>query len=574
MTQATKSRSPQVAGPKNTNPATTKRTTPKKAAPAPALVSPGDALNILRTPLRTDLLQRDDEPSSFGEAVESGSAQTGTGASLDIVNADAFKTDLSSGDEMTSISGGSVGTELGGAGLSLYSAITGFFLALSNCYKQAKAGEAENAVGQGLEGVLKAGDLVKAAITIAEKGGGAEIAKAVMPGLDLAFSIVSLIGNIGSLYRLHTASSAEGKALTAAEAKDANLATALGTIHARTLRKLALTWVQTAGDVVMIVGSIAQLAAGPWGTVVKLAGGIVKIIGAAAGVIAEHFEAKATRAARDEYNQAMLSGDEGRKKEAVKTRLSKDAMFAVQEMLVKGTTVTPGTTDIAPEMKTLFASYGLGPAFLKKWSDAKVADGVDGGPQQKALLAYAEDLILRFVGASKDPKTLSESILGGLNAVWSWFKGITGLASTPTQGTATPLAITKASEEAAAPILLKYADKKAKTGANGIKPIVLTNELADAYKKLVATYTNGLTDEAAKAEKLNAIDLGITAAIRKAHLAAKLGASFPISTLVVRRGIVFFAFPYPPVPQQQPPGSGGPQGVPQPQNQPQPVTTP
>ena len=469
----------------------TSRTASRKAQPGTALVSPAEALSILRAPVRSGVLQRDDrvdvdEPASFGDAVEGGAMQNGSTVGLDVVNADAFKTDMSTGAEQTSISGGSTGTELGGAGLGLYSAITGFFMALANCYKQAQAGEAENAVGQGLEGVLKAGDIVKAAITIAEKGGGAEIAKAVMPGLDLAFSIVSFIGNIGSLYRLHTASAAEGVALTAAEAKDANLALALGTVHARTLRKLALTWVQTAGDIVMIVGAAAQLATGPWGTAVKLAGGLVKVIGAAAGLIAEHFEAKATRAARDEYNQAMLSGDDSRKKEAVKNRLSTDAMFAVQEMLFKGTTIADGQTDIAPEMKTLFASYGLGPTFLTKFAAAKVTDGnVAGGPQQKALLAYAEDLILRFVGASKDPKTLSESILGGLNAVWSWFKGITGIGSVATQGTATPMAITNASEAAANPIMLVYAAKKAKQGANGVKPTVLTNELAAAYKKLV-----------------------------------------------------------------------------------------
>jgi RNA-binding protein YhbY len=535
-------------------PAPTRRTTAKKPAPTTATADPLLAIAssgsaILRAPLRADVVQRDDdEEASLAEetldVAQAGPAMTGAQTGMDIVNDDAFAVDMATGDEQDSLLGATDQSALGGAGLGLFSAVTGFFAVLKELYDCAKSGQAEDAIAASIEAVLKAGDIVKSSISIAEKGGGAEIAAAVAPGLDIAFSCVSLIGNIVSLYRLHRASWAEGKALDKAEA-GGDFATALGTVHGRTLRKLALTWVQTAGDIIMIIGGIAQFAVGPWGTAVKFGGAMVKVVGAASGVIAEHMEASATRAARDDYDQAMLSGDATKMKAATTNRLSKDALFAVQEMLTKGTTIPEGQTDIAPEMKTVFAAYGLGPSFLKKFADAKAADGADGGPQQKKLLGEAEAIIMKFVGASKDPKTISESITAGLSAVWSWFKRLTGIGSVTAQPGTTTTSVTMEAEKIATPIVRAYAAKKAKTGANGIKPIVLTNELKSSYQTLVGTYAKGVADEAARNEKLDAIDTGFYLAISKAHSARLLERNFPIEQLKVVRGVVYFPFPYP-----------------------------
>jgi hypothetical protein len=532
-------------------PAPTRRTTAKKPVPTPASADPLLAIAssgpaILRTPLRADVVQRDEDEEEASmaeetlEAAQAGPAVSGAQTGMDVVNDDLF----SGEDGAAGLLGGTDQTALGGAGIGLFSAVTGFFSVLKELYDCAKSGQTEDAIAAAIEGVLKAGDIVKSSISIAEKGGGAAIAKAVMPGLDIAFSCVSLIGNIVSLYRLHKASWAEGKALEKAEA-GGDFATALGTVHGRTLRKLALTWVQTAGDIIMIIGGIAQFAAGPWGMAVKFGGAMVKVVGAASGVIAEHMEAKATRAARDDYDQAMVSGDAEKMKAAKTNRLSKDALFAVQEMLAKGTTIPEGQTDIAPEMKTVFAAYGLGPTFLKKFADAKKADGADGGPQQKKLLGEAEAIIMKFVGASKDPKTISESITAGLSAVWSWFKRLTGVGSVTAQPGTTTTSVTIEAEKIATPIVRAYAAKKATSGSNGIKPIVLTTELKSAYEKLVATYAKGAADEAARNEKLDAIDTGFYLAISKAHSGGLLDRNFPIEQLKVGRGVVYFPFPYP-----------------------------
>lgn len=556
----TRTKSPSTNGPV---PASS-RTTPRQTRPVAPLVPASSALTILRTPLTTGvkLEEKVDDDTTTIDALQDGSATKGTTTGMDIVNADAFKTDLRgargaefdpNGKEFESISGGSTGTEIAGGGLSIFTAVTGFLGAVQELYRAQQEGRHEDMVSSAFEMVLKAGEGVKGAITIAEKGAGAVIAKTVVPGLDLAFACVSLLGNIVTLFRLHVAAYRESEAIDAAIGKqDKDLELALGTVHARTLRKLALTWVQTAGDITMIIGGACQFAVGPWGTVVKLVGGLIKVVGAASGVVAEHFEAKATKAARDEFKQAELDDDPNRLKEAHKARLSADALYAVHEMLDKGLVIKDGTAAsgttaatpdaIDPQMKTLFASYGLGPTFLGKWLAAKGNESA-----KKTLMIEAENTILRFVGASRDPKTISQAILGGLKAVWDWFKSVTGAGSVAAEGTTSPAQVTVATKAKVEPIINQYAVKKQTSGDNGVKPIVMTNTIEDAYNKLVARYTVGCADEQAAAANAGAIDEGIRQSITAVQTLGLFGRTFPIDKVKVRGGVVYFPYPYPSV---------------------------
>jgi hypothetical protein len=551
------------------------RTTPRRPAPQgpnPLLAAPSSGSAILRAPLAApaelqvgedeeDVANLMDVTQEVGDSAPTAAAENILGAVTD----DALKTDVTTGDEIDNLLGAGDSTELGAAGVGLFTAITGFIGGLRGLYSAVASEKSDEAISAAFESVMKAGDIVKSSIGIAEKGAGAAIGASVMPGLDLAFSVLSLAGNIGSLYKLHKVSGAEAAVLEKAEAKgDQNLVTALGTAQARRHRKLGLTYVQLAGDITMIVGGIAQLATGPWGAAVKMAGALAKVAGAAAGVIAEHFEAQATRAAREDYDAKMATGTDEEKKAATTNRLSKDALFAVQEMLDKGLPKRGPDGKVPPiadEMRLLFAGYGLGPSFLAKWASV----GGEGG--KKVLLTEAENTILKFLGTSRDPKTLSETILGGLKAVWDWFKRLAG-GSTEAASPVGPGAagITLDAGKTAMPVVKEYALKKLNQGKNGIKPDVLTKALESVYKQLVVKHTANVTDPTDKETNLKAIDDGIKNAIGAVNRAGFLDQNFPMTSVTVVNGVVSFTFPYPPSPAAQ----GGQAGAqPQPQGQPQ-----
>lgn len=474
-------------------------------------------------------MSSEEESPDAIDAAEDGALMTGTNSALGIVNDDVFSHDLGSGKELdASIAGGTKGTETAGIVTGMVSAITGFIAAIKTVYELSQNGSAEEAVLAALEGLQSAGDIVKGAIDIAEKAGGA-IAETVMPGLDLAFGLLSLLGNVATIVRLHLARKAEDKAMEEARAKgDTRLVTALGNIHAKSFRKLGLSYVQLVGDLGIVVGAAAQLATGPFGMAVKFGGAMVKLLGGIAGAIFQHFEAKATQAARAEFADAAKSGDSKRIEAATMKRLDKDAAYAVREMVTKAVTPNPTTGQKDPAMMKLLATYGIGPTWLAKWEAA-------GKPPQ--LLIEAEDMVLRFLGTDRDPKTIGAQITAGLEKVWNWFKGL--FSSKAVDAEATASTVTLEAKKAAYPVASAYVVKKAKGGSGGVKPDKLTEELASTYKELVRVYGVGATP-AEKAEKLTAIDTGILHALRMLTYPP----GFDKRSLAVSGGKVTFTYPY------------------------------
>jgi hypothetical protein len=440
------------------------------------------------------------------------------------------------------IDGATKGSKGTGGGFGLASGIIGLAAAIKTFFEMWDGGSTEDRMVAAYDGVTSAGDVVKGAIDIAEAAGSA-VSTAVMPGLDLAFALLSAIKNASQMVYLIKAKGQQETLRTDARTKgDEKLAIALGTALARSNRKLGLTAVQFAGDLTMAVGAIAQLAAGPFGTAVKFAGGMLKVAGAVAGAMFEHYEAVATRDARAEHAAAVASGDAEWIKKAETKRLSKDAAFAVHEIVEKAVTPDPATNARNPVFEPLLATYGIGPKWLDRYEAAT--------PAERATLAVqAEDIVLRFIGADRDPKTISEMILGGLAKVWNWVRSLFGGSATPaTAVAATPVQIMKDSLDTMQPLIQAYVTKKGKQGTGGVKPDGVNEAIRSAYNKLAATYTKGVTDDNDRQTRLKSIDDGIL----NAMIRITMPAGFAKSSIKVSLGYVHFTYPYPAVPPPTP----------------------
>ena len=394
------------------------------------------------------------------------------------------------------------GEAVGGEALGLISGIIGLAQSIKGFYDMWKSGSAEDIMVAGHDGVKGAADVAKTAVSIAQAAG--QGIGSALPGIDLALSLLSAARNVFHIFYLIRSNRQHKEAkVEALETGDSDLAMALGTALTKSDRKLGLTAVQLAGDITIAVGSIAQLAAGPFGTTVKMAGAIAKGIGALAGKIMEHYEQEATMEATFKYDVAQKIGTDEEKKAAKTERLSVDAVFAIQEILDKSIGEGGKRT---PKLLALLATYGLG----DKWVAA-----YDSAANKEVKMVEGASIVQRFLGAKMPGSnvSISDTISRGLQGAWQWIKSKTSKGSDE-KPTASPGDIWGVARAKAAAVLAeKLPPRQKKTEV--MDPAKVTSDLSGTYNTMQVLYISCLSGDGKSDLKVKqeSIDEGFASAI-------------------------------------------------------------
>ena len=384
--------------------------------------------------------------------------------------------------------------------------------------------------GWAIFGALKsAADMSKSACEAAKAastlGGGA---LAVIPGLGLAISVMSFADTLINTFRpLWTASGStkavlenlqkqDKKAMSPdqANAHAINIA-AVETMLSTERRQIAFAVVDMVGDLTMIVGQIATLAAGPFGTAVTLLGVALNLGGQAVKKATEwtisHIAAKKKEkagAAEADVATAQASVDSAApgadKTSAEKILADKKAAFEKAKLeLVKSDANTalkevlnmafaplrdptkPGSID--PAILTMLTSHGISQQFIASTSAAITSD-------RNAKIDYnaAVDEVAAIVAVG-EPMTMGARIASWGAAIKGSFAKVTAWFGRLFNTEASRMKAADVTEDGikkeVAPmigIVSKYVEKKGKQGSGGVKPGVVTEYLQKPYKSVLA----------------------------------------------------------------------------------------
>ena len=379
--------------------------------------------------------------------------------------------------------------------------------------------------GWAVFGALKsAADMSKSACEAAKAastlGGGA---LAVIPGLGLAISVMSFADTLINTFRpLWTASGSTKAVLenlkkqnvTGDEANaHAIRVAAVETMLSTERRQIAFAVVDMVGDLTMIVGQIATLAAGPFGTAVTLLGVAVNLGGQAVKKATEwtisHIAAKKKEKAgaaeadvataqasvdsaapgADKTSAEKILADKKAAFEKAKLELVKsDANTALKEVLnMAFAPVRAKTGKIDDAILTMLTSHGISQQFI-----ASTTDALTNNPAAKIDYNAAVEEVAAIVAVG-EPMTMGAriaswgaAIKGSFGKVTAWFGRLFNTeASRMKAADVTEDGIKKE----IAPIIgiaSKYVEKKAKQGTGGVKPDVLTEYLQKPYKSVLA----------------------------------------------------------------------------------------
>ena len=384
--------------------------------------------------------------------------------------------------------------------------------------------------GWAVFGALKsAADLSKSACEAAKAastlGGGA---LAVIPGLGLAISVMSFADTLINTFRpLWTASGSTKTVLENLKKQDAskmpseqakehaiNVA-ALETMLSTERRQIAFAVVDMVGDLTMIVGQIATLAAGPFGTAVTLLGVAVNLGGQAVKKATEwtisHIAANkkekagtAETAVTDAEKGLKAATTEEDKKKAGDVLTEKKAAFEKAKLeLVKSDANTalkevlnmafaplrdaanPGSID--PTIRTMLTSHGISEQFIASTSAAIKSD-----PQATIDYNAAVDEVAAIVSVG-EPMTMGARIISWKDAMKTSFGKVSAWFGRLFNTEASRMKASEVTEEGITKeitpmigIASKYVQKKAQQGSGGVKHDVLTKNLQSPYKSVVA----------------------------------------------------------------------------------------
>ena len=384
--------------------------------------------------------------------------------------------------------------------------------------------------GWAVFGALKsAADMSKSACEAAKAastlGGGV---LAVIPGLGLAISVMSFADTLINTFRpLWTASGSTKKVLENLQKQDVKTMTdeqrnahaisvaAVETMLSTERRQIAFAVVDMVGDLTMIVGQIATLAAGPFGTAVTLLGVALNLGGQAVKKATEwtisHIAAKKkekagvaeTEVATAEANVKTATTEDDKKSaekilgekktafEKAKLELVKsDANTALKEVLNMAfaplrDASNPGSIDST--IRTMLTSHGISEQFIASTSAAIASDS-------QAPIDYkaAVDEVAAIVAVG-EPMTMGARIAswgaalqGSFGKVSAWFSRLFNTKASQMKVTeVNAIGITKEIAPMIG-IVSKYVEKKAKQGSGGVKSDVLTGYLQKPYKSVVA----------------------------------------------------------------------------------------
>ena len=422
--------------------------------------------------------------------------------------------------------------------------------------------------GWAVFGALKsAADMSKSACEAAKAastlGGGA---LAVIPGLGLAISVMSFADTLINTFRpLWTASGSTKAVLenlkkqnvTGDEANaHAIRVAAVETMLSTERRQIAFAVVDMVGDLTMIVGQIATLAAGPFGTAVTLLGVAVNLGGQAVKKATEwtisHIAAKKKEKAgaaeadvataqasvdsaapgADKTSAEKILADKKAAFEKAKLELVKsDANTALKEVLnMAFAPVRAKTGKIDDAILTMLTSHGISQQFI-----ASTTDALTNNPAAKIDYNAAVEEVAAIVAVG-EPMTMGAriaswgaAIKGSFGKVTAWFGRLFNTeASRMKAADVTEDGIKKE----IAPIIgiaSKYVEKKAKQGTGGVKPDVLTEYLQKPYKSVLARVLAANPDATAVLAIMKVV---LTDSLKDALSGAKSGPSL-INTATV-----------------------------------------
>jgi len=429
-------------------------------------------------------------------------------------------------------------------------------------------------------GALKAAlDLSKSACEAAKAvstlAGGA---LAVIPGLGLAVSVMSFADTLlNTLQPLWAVRKSENKALETLRGKVAGTtdpaakkALALRIASMETLvttsgRQIGFAIVDMTADLVMIVGQIATLAAGPFGTAVTLLGVTLSLAGlatrkvwtwvtshkAANLKVAESAaktgleesqanydaaSAKATAAGatdkdRDDLTAATteLKEKEDAYDNAYMALVSTDANAAFKNIIDMAFAPLRATPPQAVDVATmeLLKEHGVSEKFINATS-AEITANPTATIDYEIAVEEAAGLVAVGPPINMMDRVASwgKTITKAFGRTMSWFKRQIFGHDSLAVSIVTPKFV-DAEATAMTSVLGKYVKKKASQGENGVKPDRVNEYLQKPYKNFVGRVMSGATDQAEKARRLEYIVQSSERAVRAA-LAGAIAGGAPI----------------------------------------------
>ncbi|MEI7507015.1 MAG: DUF4157 domain-containing protein [Actinomycetes bacterium] len=442
--------------------------------------------------------------------------------------------------------------------------------------------------GWAIFGALKsAADLSKSACEAAKAastlGGGV---LAVIPGLGLAISVMSFADTLINTFRpLWTASGSTKNVLENLQKQDVNTMTteqknahaisvaAVETMLSTERRQIAFAVVDMVGDLTMIVGQIATLAAGPFGTAVTLLGVAVNLGGQAVKKATEwtisHIAAKKkekSKGAETDVATAQANLDaaapgadktsaekilEEKKKAFEKAKLElvkSDANTALKEVLnMAFAPVRAKTGPIDPTILTMLTSHGISQQFIASTSAALTSD-----PNAKIDYNAAVEEVAAIVAVG-EPMTMGARIAswgtalkGSFGKVSAWFGRLFNTEASKMKATDVHADGVKEEIAPLMSIVNKYVEKKAKQGKGGVKADVLTDYLQKPYKSVLARILAAKPDAPAVLGIMKDV---LTESLKDALSGAKLGESLintaTINVVVTQTSISVKYDPFP-----------------------------
>jgi len=382
--------------------------------------------------------------------------------------------------------------------------------------------------GWAIFGALKsAADLSKSACEAAKAastlGGGV---LAVIPGLGLAISVMSFADTLINTFRpLWTASGSTKKVLENLQKQDVKTMTneqknahaisvaAVETMLSTERRQIAFAVVDMVADLTMIVGQIATLAAGPFGTAVTLLGVALNLGGQAVKKATEwtisHIAAKkkeksvkaetdltaaqasvdaAVPGAAKTSAEAILADKKAAFEKAKLELVKSDANTALKEILnMAFAPLRSKTGPIDPTIRTMLTSHGISEQFIASTSAA-----IEGNPQATIKYDAAVDEVAAIVAVG-EPMTMGARIAswgtalkGSFGKVSAWFGRLFNTEASKMKATDVTQDGINNEVKPMIGIVDKYVQKKAKQGSGGVKPDMVTEYLQKPYKSVLA----------------------------------------------------------------------------------------
>jgi hypothetical protein len=483
--------------------------------------------------------------------------------------------DFSGGESGGKVEAGDKGVEAGNV-INVVNTSLGVINSIKALWKVlAEPSTTEDKVWATIQAMKAAADLSKGAIEMhgAATGALTTSALAAIPGLGLAVSVVSLADSLfNKLVPLWKSKSSEQKLLDKAREKlaaetDPKKQTKLRedvaayeTVLSTTKRTIAFTMADMAGDVTMIVGQIATLAAGPFGLAVTAVGGLVKLGAAVIGKVwewvASHRAAKAVDGAeqaeseRDAANaeakrlaaEALtISGDTSKTKDqkdaANKAAADAQAAYMAKEEAFDQARLHLLSTDANSAFKRILdmafepsrqrpaqampadvrqnlIDHGISESWIKS-TEQKIAADKDADIDHDSAIDMAAEMI-----AVGPPLTFGErltawvtSIGNAFKKVWSWFKG---LFETPPAPRVTREYVKKEFAELISHSVVPYARKKESQGDGGVKQAKVNSYLESDWKKFVKKITSGAADATEVALRMSYIEAVVPELLKSA----------------------------------------------------------